>query len=357
MSVNEIMTPLADQVRRLSGAEGKLSIEAMTEKLAGVEVGGGGNSQFIKSLIEGTITELTSEDLKGITTIGGYTFQNKPLTDVRIADSEVTTIESYAFNKCNDIEVLELPKGLTSIKNTPFGYDNSSSGSDSNMKLEYLYIPKSVTSLPYGFLCTFRAVKTVEFEEDSACTVLSNWAFGYGKALTHIKVPKSVWYLGNDCFSNCISLQYIDLSELTSVPTLNSLSALNNVPPTCKIIVPTSLYEKWKSATNWSNFADMIVPNTINGTWVFNDTITWERVANCAVNFTSNGSNYTRMSWRELADGSGNKKLFYGITNGVYGEATQTWDNANYKTVSFGDTPQTCNAEFLAFIYHNATKQ
>jgi hypothetical protein len=351
MSVNEKMTALADEVRRLSGVEGKLGIEAMTEKLAGVEVGGGGNSQFIKSLIEGTITELTSEDLKGITTIAGYTFQNRPLTAVRIADSEVTTLNSYSFTNCLDIAVLELPKNLTSIPQSAFGYNQS------NNKLEYLYIPKSVGDIGAMAMSVFKALKTVEFEENSACTVFANWAFENCVSLTHIKVPKTVWWIGSDCFRGCTSLQYADFSEYTSVPTLNNANGFANVPITCKIIVPMSLYERWKSATNWSNFADMIVPNTISGTWVFNDTITWERVTICTVNFTSNGSNYTRMSWRELADGSGNKKLFYVGTNGVYGEANQVWNNANYKTVSFGDTPQTCTAEFLAFMYHNATKQ
>ena len=51
----------------------------------------------------------------------------------------------------------------------------------------------------------------------------------------------------------------LDCSACTKVPTLANTEAFTDINEDLKIIVPNVLYNQWKSATNWSSFADHIV--------------------------------------------------------------------------------------------------
>ena len=53
-------------------------------------------------------------------------------------------------------------------------------------------------------------------------------------------------------------MKYYDFSTHTSVPTLNK-NVFSGIPDDCQIRVPAALYDSWKSATNWSTYADYIV--------------------------------------------------------------------------------------------------
>ena len=60
-------------------------------------------------------------------------------------------------------------------------------------------------------------------------------------------------------FYNCTSLEVVDFRGATGVPTLSDTNAFYNVPTTCKVVIPDSLYDTWTNATNWS---------AISVTWV-----------------------------------------------------------------------------------------
>lgn len=321
---------------------------------AGVKAGGGGGEKF-KQLAEGSLIELTSEDLEGVTVLRDRAFtHNRSLQSVKIANTDIKIIPAYCFDQCGNIEELELPKGLTSWAAFAFG------DGVPNYKLKKLVIPKTMKSASTASFNGFKALKTVEFEEGSVFNDLGNYSFNNMDSLTHIKFPNALIWASYNFFYNCPSLQYIDFTSAKTVSSLNNGSENifgGTTPDTMKIIVPSALYDKWIVATNWSNYTDHIVPDTISGTWVFNDTISWERTFTQSVNFNTSGESKSVLRWSLDNTNEGNYYLRYGITGKAYSTSTQTWDNANYKTVSFGDTPQTCNAEFLAFMYHNATKQ
>lgn len=353
MSVNEKMKALANEVRRLSGAEGKLGIEAMTEKLAGVEVGG--SSEKFRQVSDGTITEITSEDLAGATTLSAHALRGRSsLRSIKIKDTAIRTIGEYALYDLPNLEELELPKGLITA-----GYDALGSGTY-NYVLTKLIVPKTVTTVGFEAFNSFKALKTIEFEEGSEFVTLGNYSISGMTGLTHIKFLKALTWCSFSFCNNCPSLQYLDFTSVNKISALGSTSGVfgGSTPSTAKVIVPASLYDTWIKATNWATFADRIVPDTIDGTWVFNDTISWEITFAQSVNFnTNNEESKVVLKWSLDNTNEGNFYLRYGTTHKAYSTNTQMWTSNNYKTVDFGSTPQTCNAEFIAFMYHNATKQ
>lgn len=58
-------------------------------------------------------------------------------------------------------------------------------------------------------------------------------------------------------FYNCLGLQYVKI-ESSIVPTLNSTNSFEGT--TCKFYVLDSLVDSYKIATNWSTYADRILP-------------------------------------------------------------------------------------------------
>ena len=123
----------------------------------------------------------------------------------------------------------------------------------------------------------FHHIKSVNIP--TTVTSLGNYCFQNCQSLTGITIPDAVTSLGFGCFKNCSSLSAVTIpdsvtsinfwcfsycSKLTSVtckattpPTLGS-SAFNGTPSTMIIYVPSESVDAYKSATNWSNYADKI---------------------------------------------------------------------------------------------------
>ena len=128
-----------------------------------------------------------NDDGKSCTIIGLGNFTGTELVIPSEIDGyAVTDIDSHAFQDCDDLVSVTLPKGVTSIENSTFrNCDN----------LKSVTIPDSV--------------KTIR-----AC------AFWDCTSLTSVEIPDSVESLGNYAFSGC--------SNLTSVKMGNSVKSIGN---------------------------------------------------------------------------------------------------------------------------------
>ena len=82
----------------------------------------------------------------------------------------------------------------------------------------------------------------------------NNTAFNMCSDCTNLKTvvfTGSSPIISASAFSNCTSLESVDLSKCTSVPNLSSVSAFDGVPTTCEFRIPAALYDEWINATNW----------------------------------------------------------------------------------------------------------
>ena len=64
---------------------------------------------------------------------------------------------------------------------------------------------------------------------------------------------------GESMFSGCTSLELVDMTGSTGVPTLSNVNNFANTNDTYKIVVPDSLYDTWISATNWASISSHIM--------------------------------------------------------------------------------------------------
>lgn len=245
--------------------------------------------------VDGSIVEVTASDLADATEIIGFAFSGcDKLTSITLPSS-VASIGASAFNGCSSLKSIAIPNGVTAIKDNVF-YNCSS--------LKSITIPDSVTSIgPYSFYnCRHLTSITIPdsvlniygstFYNCSNLTSITipnsvtsiQWStFSNCSALASIMIPDSVTKIGSAAFRGCSGLMSITIgnnvtniessvfeqcstnTELggtyiiltTTPPTLQSISAFQNAKIN-KIIVPKGSGDAYKTATNWSAFANKI---------------------------------------------------------------------------------------------------
>lgn len=161
--------------------------------------GGGGSSAKFKAMVDGSITEVTAEDLQGLTKLRAYAFAG-----------------SY-------LERITLPDSITAISNTCFAYSQ-------------------LQSIDLG-----DSIKTIGTSAFSGCAKLAE-----------VSIGKGITKMDNACFQNCSALKTLTCNA-TTPPTLGT-NALLSVPADCMIYVPEASVSAYKTATNWATRANYIVP-------------------------------------------------------------------------------------------------
>ena len=108
---------------------------------------------------------------------------------------------------------------------------------------EYI-VPKGVTKID---VCAFANTKITEFDfSETTSLELNNNAFEKLKELTKIKLPSFINKIPDNCFNDCVKLESVDLTALTTSISI-STSAFEGCANGLKIAVKTDLLEDFKT--------------------------------------------------------------------------------------------------------------
>ena len=210
-------------------------------------------------------SKLTSVSIPNATSIGGNAFEScSSLTEVSFPN--VTSIGSYAFDSCKGLTSVSFPKatnldigafyncsGLTEVS-IPNATIIKQSAFNSCSGLTEISFPKA-TSIGGNVFQSCRGLTSVSLPKAKS---IGEYAFRYCSGLTEVSFPVATSIDGY-ALQYCSSLTTIYVgTESDTICTLSNTNAFNNCPNLTNIYVPASLVDSYKSATNWSSYADKI---------------------------------------------------------------------------------------------------
>ena len=184
----------------------------------------------------------------GVASIDTYTFWNcYSLASITIPYG-VTSIGDSAFINCRSIASITIPNGVISIGDSAFSGCNS---------LASITIPTGITSIGYFVFQNCNSLASITIP--NGVTSIDNYVFQNCYSLASITIPNGVTSIGTYAFANCYGMRYYDFSACTAIPALSNKNAFNNIPSDCQMLIPSALYNNWKSATNWATYASKMV--------------------------------------------------------------------------------------------------
>ena len=190
-----------------------------------------------------SLTSVTIPD--SVTSIGNETFSGcTSLTSVTIPDS-VTSIGFYAFNECTSLTSITIPDSVTMIVYGAFNYCTSLTG---------ITIPNSVTSIESSAFEGCESLTSIIIP-DSVVGSIGTYTFNCCYSLKNVTIGKGITSIESNAFESCDVTNLSIRSE--NVPYMDGDVFYDaNVS---KIYVPINSLDSYKSATNWSEYADIMV--------------------------------------------------------------------------------------------------
>ena len=240
---------------------------------------------------------LNDEEIKvleipdGITSVNDYAFEGGIFSDVTIPNS-VTSIGEYAFSHCSSLTTITIPNSVTSISAGAF------SGCDG---LTSITIPNSVTSIEAEAFSGCSGLTSITLPDNLIS--IGDYAFYACSSLTAVTFPNSVTSIGFAAFWNCSSLKYVkSLAKTPPVLYDNSFSD-SEIP----LYVPKASVNSYKAKDGWKNFKKIIsIDAKFTLTYMVDGEVykTYELLGGEVINLEEEPSKegYTFSGWSEIPE-------------------------------------------------------
>lgn len=241
---------------------------------------------------------LRAEIFPCVTEIGVEAFKWCAITAVTIPNS-VTSIDTYAFYQCRSLPSITIPNsvtylgacsfercsGLTSIAIPDSVTSAGSSVFIDCMGLTSMHIGSGLTTIPNGFVVDCRNLSRINSNVNGVCNIPNTVTTIAGDvfnrcAFTSLTIPDSVTSIGPQAFHQCSALTTVEIgtgiqsigSDAFHQCVLTTVIMHSTTPPTigervfCNgwqlmtgvIYVPQGCGNAYKTAQNWSEYADII---------------------------------------------------------------------------------------------------
>lgn len=200
-----------------------------------------------RSLLDSTLGANTTKLPSELTIIEQYAFYNKTNLGALELPDAITRIGRYAFSGCQNFVINKLPTALTYVDENAF-YNCR--------KIKFDKIPDGVLSIGRNAFYMCYALERLTMS--NAITSIGEGAFRNCTGLIYVECFDKLTSIGNRSFQDTAIETFI--IRRTTPPSLNTTSFLNTpiANGTGYIYVPDEAINTYKSATNWSTYADQI---------------------------------------------------------------------------------------------------
>lgn len=186
-----------------------------------------------------------------VTNIGTYCFFDcNRMTTIDLSNSQITSLPAYAFESCDALKEIKLPKSLitlgfgaihecSSLENISIPNGVKSIGQhcfSSCTILKNVSLPNTLRTIGYNAFAACLALETIDIPD--SVTRIEEYVFYNCSALKTITLPHSLTTIGEYCFAGCSNL-----TSLTFPPNITTVG--NGIIDKCRKL--TSIF--WKSET------------------------------------------------------------------------------------------------------------
>ena len=194
-----------------------------------------------------------------ITELGRACFRScEALTNINLSKN-LTRIVTECFQYCKSLTSITIPASVTYLSNDAFKYCdnltkiNIEEGNDVYFNDGDVIYEKDARNGVMAYIYPYGKQDT-DYKISDGTRRVTSYFLGSNKTLLSITIPSTITWMGDRCISWCSNLTTIIILA-TTPPSIYSTSIENNKALT-KIIVPKGSLDAYKSATNWSKFAD-----------------------------------------------------------------------------------------------------
>ena len=269
-----VNVPIPDGYIKPTGAKeitenGTYDVRGYETANVNVQASGGGGENKLPSVVDGTVTEITADDLEGATQIKVRAFYECTVLTNVVIPSTVTAIGDNAFYGCTMLQSIEIPNSVVSITGYSTFYNcknlkslvipDSVTELSINMcqqsGLETVVVGNGVTTIPNN---AFRKCNLSSVTLGNAIETIGEYVFYDNFDIEQITIPASVTSIGSSALRN-VSSQIVITMLPTTPPSILTNTFNTSSSKISSIIVPKGCGDSYKSATNWAFYASKIV--------------------------------------------------------------------------------------------------